>query len=780
LHLFNSNKSRFLHGNKLDKMFSLLLITFLIAVAFIGLVQIPIVKAIETGFFGTSIYGNDNYQATQAGIVYSAYTVPYDIYANNMSACWTQYGGSLTSKAMIFNATDGTLIGTTSENTANPSDFTFISYNYTTEPLIPSGTEVYLAIWVDAWFRVGVSYNADSDVYFQNITYGNTPPSTITGSIVMADRDANINCGYTQVITPYLNFEVQRQKAGETANIAINWQAPNGATLNNAVSILESNTTGTKTNSTAISLSGAAAWGNTTITMPNVNDVVSLTFYGNDSNNLWRSTNTVLAKIYSNDMAVWIEGNKAFNGNGTQVNPFKGYDYTYLMDDANGSWMNPTDGSIDWSIYDESLVNKTLNFLVASHNTPGTPCIRLLMTVEFWMDNNSSYRTHITRFIELAQARNIYVIPCFWRVYSLETSGTPTYFPWNPYTTANAWVNTTADFTNVWTNFANANKAYNNWMPDYWNEPFLNSTTATEWWGTSQNITNAIRSLGILSPINVGAAPNNGPLTYDFNSGYTEGFGSTSYVGYAWFPTALASLNDTSNNFMYDMHCYRNNAYESGNPGWYAWNESSVFSWLNQTQVINASKNYVINIGEIGSNNGMTNRTEELAWYNNTLHIFDDYGIGYQQWAAPPWSIGSTSYTWGFVNFNQANFTLTDIGQVWLTHLGGTTYSVYLQSLVGSSPIDATPEPTRTKAQIATDQVFTNMYIALGLIGAGLIIISAFIMLKSMGGDFNDSNGSLVGVGLLITTLIGLVLGFVIINAFQNSTISIMLLFWHG
>jgi hypothetical protein len=107
-----------------------------------------------------------------------------------------------------------------------------------------------------------------------------------------------------------------------------------------------------------------------------------------------------------------------------------------------------------------------------------------------------------------------------------------------------------------------------------------------------------------------------------------------------------------------------------------------------------------------------------------------------------------------------------------------TDHSV--KAFIGSSPTDATPEPTRTKAQIATDQVFTNMYIALGLIGAGLIIISAFIMLKSMGGDFNDSNGSLVGVGLLITTLIGLVLGFVIINAFQNSMTSISLLFLHG
>jgi hypothetical protein len=190
---------------------------------------------------------------------------------------------------------------------------------------------------------------------------------------------------------------------------------------------------------------------------------------------------------------------------------------------------------------------------------------------------------------------------------------------------------------------------------------------------------------------------------------------------------------------------------------------------LNQNTLGNCTTGYT-DLGTGTIINPISSPTYTLTLNN----IFDGSAQGVYSYSNTTQKILTTS---GVLNVDGTNVTSP------YTMTMNTDHFAYVldgSASIGSSPIDATPAPTRTKAQLATDQVFTNMYIALGLIGAGLIIISAFIMLKSMGGDFNDSNGSLVGVGLLITTLIGLVLGFVIINAFQNSTISITLLFWHG
>jgi hypothetical protein len=55
---------------------------------------------------------------------------------------------------------------------------------------------------------------------------------------------------------------------------------------------------------------------------------------------------------------------------------------------------------------------------------------------------------------------------------------------------------------------------------------------------------------------------------------------------------------------------------------------------------------------------------EELEYFNNTLALFDQYGISYCAFAGPPWAWGSTAPRWALVYANQPNYAPTAAGQI--------------------------------------------------------------------------------------------------------------------
>jgi hypothetical protein len=90
-----------------------------------------------------------------------------------------------------------------------------------------------------------------------------------------------------------------------------------------------------------------------------------------------------------------------------------------------------------------------------------------------------------------------------------------------------------------------------------------------------------------------------------------------------------------------------------------------------------------------------------------------------------------------------------------------------------------TPAPTATPfvstAQTATNQVFTNVYLALGIAVVSTLIAGCYIIIAS----FNSGNGNVkFGVGLVLVSIIEVVIGVVVVNAFQGSmgTVAISLL----
>lgn len=471
------------------------------------------------------------------------------------------------------------------------------------------------------------------------------------------------------------NIIIKGQKTGTSTTVAVHCTALGGATLSTIS--LYWNRTGSYANVTA-SMSGTSGWENFTGTLSNVGDNVNCRVYVNDSLNTWTTSSSFSFNIFADTMATYVDGNKMYNGNGTAV-VFKGFDYTYFMDTAIGSWYDPTNGNrfYDFTKTMEEGMNYTLDFLVAS----GGNYIRVIGTVQYWVDNTESYRTSIARFCELARARGIYFMFTFWRVNSSQEL--TVLIPWND--VGNGYVENANAYASMYDTVSDALKGYDNFVTEYWNEP----DATAEWFNCVQSCLTYSRSIGINNVVDIACAPDGNPLTYDFNpeSGYTSGFQDV-------IPIALTYLNDTSFNLIFDMHAYWANAYTSVDYS-YKYLYDDVVTWLNKTGCYLYSATYVLNIGEIGFDNSASLPTNQLAWLNNSMSIFDDLGIGYEEWAGPPWE-NETVYSnqWGFTS-NDPNFTLTNSGNVWLNHLGGETYAEWLDEAPASVSLTVT-SPTNT------------------------------------------------------------------------------------
>jgi cell division septation protein DedD len=103
--------------------------------------------------------------------------------------------------------------------------------------------------------------------------------------------------------------------------------------------------------------------------------------------------------------------------------------------------------------------------------------------------------------------------------------------------------------------------------------------------------------------------------------------------------------------------------------------------------------------------------------------------------------------------------------------------------LATPTPTPAPGVPTATPvvsvAQAATNNVFTNVYIALGILVVSTLIAGCYIIISS----FNSGSGNArFGVGLVLISIVEVVIGVVIVSAFQGSmgTVAISLLSING
>lgn len=359
-------------------------------------------------------------------------------------------------------------------------------------------------------------------------------------------------------------------------------------------------------------------------------------------------------------------GNQLLLGNGTRFIP-RGVVYTYFMDGPNGSWLLPS-GAIEWNTYDQTAIGTYLDFM----KSWGVNYITVFSTAEWWIRNTNNFQSHIKYFIQQAGSRGIYVGLTWWTANGTNAGwsnwGTPSATftgnsyqntaPFPPYDHNNV-INSTADITNMWSDIANQLKGYPNVIFEIWDEPNTNAPVGPTWFGLFQNCITAIRATGATNLIDI---------CYGDTLNYGAQAASQGYiVGFDW--VALNPLNDSLQNLMYDQHHYMDTFYNE-TVGPYGVYEVSTYSEIlegfNKTGTLSLAQTKPVFIGETGCNLYRGNQTMEINAFNNTLEVLNDYDIGFNVFASPPYVSGTA---WGLVQGGQTNYTLNTPGQILKQHL---------------------------------------------------------------------------------------------------------------
>ena len=429
-------------------------------------------------------------------------------------------------------------------------------------------------------------------------------------------------------------------------------------------------------NSTYIPVAGAPVTLqiSSTETLPSFG-TVSVEWYAKGTDGTWGSSGLFTFPVFQMAQVLTANGNKLYLSNGKSI-VLHGVDYTYFLDSPNGSWMLP-DGAIDWQTWDTTGLKDFVNLCQAWN----VNVVRVILTVQFWDVNYALYESHLAYFANQLQQKGIFVDYCFYRNNASESEQGGV-LPWQD--NGNGYINNQQDFINLWSNFSAAFANSPNVLFEFWNEPSGNAANEASWMSITQSCINAVRATGASNPIVVqwGDCLGYDYSTYPSTAG-TQGMDMSFVTAYP--------LNDPAGNIIYSDHVYRS-AFRNSTNGYaepYLMNDATGFNMLqglNLTGVLSVAQNHPVWMGEIGDRlYGMPDSsTYEDAWFNNTLGILDEYGIGYAGWAAPPWRSG-VGEQWGFVVGGSANYALDSSGTIFVNHLLGESYSVWIESQLANS-----------------------------------------------------------------------------------------------
>jgi hypothetical protein len=373
-----------------------------------------------------------------------------------------------------------------------------------------------------------------------------------------------------------------------------------------------------------------------------------------------------------------VKGNKLCANGAPLI--LKGMDYKYFAFNESGSWMLPS-GTIEVNTWDSTAVQDTLNFMQASNCN----ALRLMLCVQFWLDNSHNYQSNIEYVITQAASRGIYTDLTFYNNNPYEGQ-VLNVNPWED--PGNNVLNSSADFVNLWGNVSSTLKGYPTVIFELWNEP---SGNEAEWFSVAQQCITRIRDVGAVQPINImyylGVA-------YDWGNGGVNWLNGVSpRFDMSW--VNAYPLSDPLGNLIYSTHLYRFSFYnssvreagltQSGYQEIYSY--SNMLYGLNVTGVLSVAAVHPLVIFEMGYNNWAYDPANESTWFNATLTILDQYGIGYCDFALPPptpsmqqWSLVQTGEPphddW--TGSGVANYTLDAAGVILVNHMGGMNYSDYL------------------------------------------------------------------------------------------------------
>jgi hypothetical protein len=316
---------------------------------------------------------------------------------------------------------------------------------------------------------------------------------------------------------------------------------------------------------------------------------------------------------YSSTLALHVEGQYIKDSVG-QIVALRGVNYAYFIDSGSGSWVLPS-GSIEWLTWDPVAMAQN----VEAMNSWGCNVVRTMATTEWWIKNTDGFRSNFELCLTKLEEQGMYVILSFWR-----NNGSEPYIGVPYEDPGNGYINTPQDFVNFWADIANNLKGYPNVIFEFWNEP--TTTNETLWMSTVQQCIGAIRSTGATNVILV-------------QMGYGIG------INIDWPPPNAAGtlewvikypLADPLGNIAYSTHLYRDSFFNSTDNYAQTYTLQDMNYSLTVASVFSVAKQYPLIVGEIGASAwwepGSQDEAKEYAWFNNTLSLLNQNGIGYCGW----------------------------------------------------------------------------------------------------------------------------------------------------
>jgi len=309
-----------------------------------------------------------------------------------------------------------------------------------------------------------------------------------------------------------------------------------------------------------------------------------------------------------------------------------------FADHPNG-WWNPEGGTwlSGFGVWDPSAVKYNLDMM----KNWGCNIVRLHTVIEWWLKNTNNYRQHIKDTIGWAGERGLYVVfePAFVRGgYGNACQFELPYYPYLIYENRSneeedvAVMPNRAAFINYWVSVVSELKYYPNVLFEVYNEPHGNNTIKEEFFEMVQEWINAVRDNGATQILIVQWGYGIG-----VNLDYPPPYGIDARMNWVEdYP-----LNDPLNNLIYSFHIYRGDIHRTYPEYSKCWTYEDMklgFQLCLVDYVLNNLSKPVM-CGEIGANMWETGEElgRELAWLNNTLMIFNEWGINYlyYSWTIP-------------------------------------------------------------------------------------------------------------------------------------------------
>jgi hypothetical protein len=358
-----------------------------------------------------------------------------------------------------------------------------------------------------------------------------------------------------------------------------------------------------------------------------------------------------------------VVGNKIENSNGDTV-LLMGWDKNGFEDYPQGSWMDTT-GTYSYGQFNNATVTANLDAMKAD----GANFIRVISDSEYAL--NPADLNWMAQLSQLCASQGIYMC------YSLRQNNNTEAQPNCPFQDpGNGYINTVADFVNMWGNISETLKNYPNIIYELWNEP--SCSPESTWWSAVQLTINNIRSTGDANCILIGWQSG---LYYGFGSGM--GDSDMSWVGdnvnFTSNNYTPANLNDSTGNLIYTTHVYLNGNFFYGN---YStdYNTTDFDYAMQQTGVFKVAAVHPLLIGEIGEDLNDPNTAEQLNWYLYAVNLYLCNGIGVAEW----WWYPNGSGTGYDTLTGGSNYALNTVGQttsnIFLSFQTSTTINPYVMT----------------------------------------------------------------------------------------------------